>query len=84
MLAEGLAAAEREGVRGGAITPFLLDRLHRETGGATLEANVALVRRNAVLAARIAGALSRGRSATATICSAGPCDGTQRPYGARA
>ena len=31
VLAEGLAAAEREGVRGGAITPFLLDRLHRET-----------------------------------------------------
>ena len=60
VLAEGLAAAEREGVRGGAITPFLLDRLHRETGGATLEANVTLVRRNAVLAARIAAALSRG------------------------
>ena len=61
VLAEGLAAAERDGVRGGAITPFLLDRLHRETGGATLEANVTLVRRNAVLAARIAAALSRGR-----------------------
>ena len=61
VLAEGLAAAEREGVRGGAITPFLLDRLHRESGGATLEANVTLVRRNAVLAARIAAALSRGR-----------------------
>ena len=61
VLAEGLAAAEREGVRGGAITPFLLDRLHRESGGATLEANVTLVRRNAVLAARIAAALSRDR-----------------------
>jgi len=56
VLAEGLAAAEREGIRGGAITPFLLDRLHRETGGATLAANVALVRRNATLAARIAAA----------------------------
>ena len=44
------------GVRGGATTPFLLDRFHRETGGATLEANVALVRRNAELAARIAPA----------------------------
>jgi pseudouridine-5'-phosphate glycosidase len=58
VLAEGLAAAERAGVRGGAITPFLLDRLHRESGGATLEANVALVRRNAELAARIAVALA--------------------------
>jgi pseudouridine-5'-phosphate glycosidase len=56
VLAEGLAAAEREGIRGGAITPFLLDRLHRESGGATLAANVALVRRNATLAARIAAA----------------------------
>jgi pseudouridine-5'-phosphate glycosidase len=56
VLAEGLAAAEREGIRGGAITPFLLDRLHHESGGATLEANVALVRRNAALAARIAAA----------------------------
>ncbi len=45
-----------QGIRGGATTPFLLDRFHRETGGATLEANVALVRRNAALAARIARA----------------------------
>jgi pseudouridylate synthase len=56
VLAEGLAAAERDGIRGGAITPFLLDRLHRETAGATLAANVALVRRNAALAAQIAAA----------------------------
>jgi hypothetical protein len=53
-----LAAAAEEGVRGGATTPFLLDRFHRDTGGATLEANVALVRRNAELAARIAVALA--------------------------
>ncbi|HTE60842.1 MAG TPA: pseudouridine-5'-phosphate glycosidase [Solirubrobacteraceae bacterium] len=56
VLAGALAAARAEGVRGGATTPFLLDRFHRETGGATLEANVALVRRNAGLAARIARA----------------------------
>jgi pseudouridylate synthase len=56
VLDEALAAAADEGVSGGATTPFLLDRLHRETGGATLEANVALVRRNAALAARIARA----------------------------
>ena len=54
VLAAGLAEAARRGLHGGAVTPFLLDLLHRETGGATLEANVALVRRNAVLAARIA------------------------------
>jgi pseudouridylate synthase len=56
VLAEALAAAAAEGIRGGATTPFLLDRFHRETGGATLEANVTLVRRNAALAARIARA----------------------------
>jgi pseudouridine-5'-phosphate glycosidase len=54
VLADALAAAAAEGIRGGATTPFLLDRFHRETGGATLEANVTLVRANAALAARIA------------------------------
>jgi pseudouridylate synthase len=56
VLADALEAAAAQGVRGGATTPFLLDTFHRETGGATLEANVALVRRNAELAARIARA----------------------------
>ncbi len=56
VLAEALAAAAAEGIRGGATTPFLLDRFHRATGGATLEANVTLVRRNAALAAQIARA----------------------------
>jgi pseudouridine-5'-phosphate glycosidase len=56
VLAEALEAAAAAGVRGGATTPFLLARFHRETGGATLDANVALVRRNAALAARIARA----------------------------
>jgi pseudouridine-5'-phosphate glycosidase len=60
VLADALAAAATEGIRGGATTPFLLDRFHRETGGATLEANVALVRRNAALAARIARAVAEG------------------------
>jgi pseudouridine-5'-phosphate glycosidase len=60
VLADALAAAAAEGIRGGATTPFLLDRFHRETGGATLEANVALVRRNAALAARIARAVAEG------------------------
>jgi pseudouridine-5'-phosphate glycosidase len=56
VLAAALAAAAEQGIRGAATTPFLLDRFHRGTGGATLEANVALVRGNAVLAARIAAA----------------------------
>ena len=58
VLADALAAASVQGVRGGAMTPFLLERFHRDTGGATLEANIVLVRRNAELAARIARAAS--------------------------
>jgi pseudouridylate synthase len=50
-----LAAAAEQGVSGKEITPFLLDHLQRETGGASLDANVRLVLRNAALAARIAG-----------------------------
>jgi pseudouridylate synthase len=59
VLREGLAAARTEGIAGKDVTPFLLDRFHRETGGASLEANVRLVLRNAALAARIAVALAR-------------------------
>jgi pseudouridylate synthase len=58
VLEAGLAAAEREGVDGKDVTPFLLDFVHRETGGASLEANVRIVVRNAELAGRIAAAMS--------------------------
>jgi pseudouridine-5'-phosphate glycosidase len=56
VLAEGLAAAAEAGIRGKDVTPFLLDRFHRETDGASLEVNVRLVLRNAALAAQIARA----------------------------
>ena len=58
VLAAGLSTAEREGVTGKDVTPFLLEWFHRETGGASLDANVRLVVRNAELAARIAVAVS--------------------------
>jgi pseudouridylate synthase len=54
VLATALAAAAEQGVHGKAITPFLLDRLHRETGGDSLRANIALVKHNAALAGEIA------------------------------
>ncbi|MEU7743961.1 pseudouridine-5'-phosphate glycosidase [Nonomuraea sp. NPDC049158] len=59
VLSEALAAADREGVTGQKITPFLLDYLVRGTGGASLEANLAAVRGNVALAAQIALAWSR-------------------------
>jgi pseudouridylate synthase len=56
VLEAGLAAAAEAGVSGKAVTPFLLDFFHRETGGASLDVNVRLVVRNARLAAEIAAA----------------------------
>jgi pseudouridine-5'-phosphate glycosidase len=57
-LAAALAEAERQavaqGVRGPALTPFLLARLAEITGGRTLRANQALIVANARLAARVA------------------------------
>jgi pseudouridine-5'-phosphate glycosidase len=55
-LQAGLAAAEQAGVQGKDVTPFLLDFFHRETQGASLNANVALVRSNARLAGLVAAA----------------------------
>ena len=57
VLREALSAAEAAGIRGKDVTPFLLEHLHRETDGASLDVNVRLVLRNAELAADIAGAL---------------------------
>jgi pseudouridine-5'-phosphate glycosidase len=54
VLAESLAAAAAAGVRGKAVTPFLLERFHQATGGESLRANIAIILRNAELAARIA------------------------------
>ena len=56
VLGAGLAAAAEAGISGKEVTPFLLDFFHRETGGASLDANVRLVLRNARLAAEIAAA----------------------------
>jgi pseudouridylate synthase len=54
VLRDSLEAAAAAGIAGRDVTPFLLDRFHRDTGGASLAANVRLVLRNAALAGRIA------------------------------
>ncbi len=54
-----LGEARAQGVSGKAVTPFLLGRIFALTGGRSLRTNVALVRNNARLAARIAGELAR-------------------------
>jgi pseudouridine-5'-phosphate glycosidase len=60
LLESGLAAADRDGVHGKDVTPYLLDWFHRESGGASLRANVALVRSNARLAAEVATMYAAG------------------------
>ncbi|MEM9222854.1 MAG: pseudouridine-5'-phosphate glycosidase [Pseudomonadota bacterium] len=57
VIQEAQRDAEREGVAGKPVTPFLLDRVLERTAGASLEANVALIKENARLAAEIAHAL---------------------------
>jgi pseudouridine-5'-phosphate glycosidase len=50
--------ADREGVRGRDLTPFLLACLADETGGRSLEANLALLESNAALAGAVAVAFA--------------------------
>ncbi len=57
-LKEALDEAERRGVRGRELTPFLLSRVAERSGGATLKANTALLENNARVAADIAVALA--------------------------
>jgi pseudouridylate synthase len=57
-LRTSLEELERRNVRGGDVTPFLLDRFAAETRGESLRVNRLILLRNARLAARIAGALS--------------------------
>ncbi|TAD87018.1 MAG: pseudouridine-5'-phosphate glycosidase [Alphaproteobacteria bacterium] len=57
-IATALAEAEAAGITGKAVTPFLLSRLVSLTEGASLTANIALIRANARLAAEIAVALA--------------------------
>ena len=54
LIERALAEAAAQGVRGQAVTPFVLSYLHRESGGRTLAANRDLVVGNARLAGEIA------------------------------
>lgn len=54
---EAVREAEKTGVKGKKITPFLLARIEELTGGKSLETNIRLVLNNAVLAADISRSL---------------------------
>jgi pseudouridine-5'-phosphate glycosidase len=63
VLAEALAAAERAGVRGKAVTPFLLAHMQGATEGKSVAVNLDVARGNIALAGEIAIAWSRGNAA---------------------
>jgi pseudouridine-5'-phosphate glycosidase len=54
IIVQAVGEAEAQGIGAKALTPFLLGRIVELTGGRSLEANIALVKNNARLAAQIA------------------------------
>ncbi len=58
-LGEALTDAAEQGIRGKAVSPFLLDRIQQVTGGASVGVNLAIARGNIELAGQIASAWSR-------------------------
>ncbi|TDG06556.1 pseudouridine-5'-phosphate glycosidase [Paraburkholderia guartelaensis] len=63
---QALDEATAKGITGKALTPFLLDRVNALTGGRSLATNIAIVKHNAEVGARLALALAhieRGTSA---------------------
>jgi pseudouridine-5'-phosphate glycosidase len=54
LIDEALEEAEREGIAGQAVTPFVLSRLHERSEGRTLEVNKELAAANAGLAGELA------------------------------
>lgn len=59
ILADSLAAAEKQKIRGKEITPFLLAQMAEQSAGKTLKANIALLENNAKIAAQIASSFNK-------------------------
>jgi pseudouridine-5'-phosphate glycosidase len=59
IIAQALDEANAQGVKGKAVTPFLLARIKELTGGRSLATNIALVKHNALVGAKLAVALGK-------------------------
>ena len=59
ILAEALASADAQNIRGKELTPFLLAQMSEKSAGKTLAANIALLENNARVAALVAVELAR-------------------------
>jgi pseudouridine-5'-phosphate glycosidase len=57
ILESGLAKAEKEGITGKLVTPFLLEHFHTTSKGESLAINTEIIKANCLLAAQIAVAL---------------------------
>jgi pseudouridine-5'-phosphate glycosidase len=54
ILATGLALANKNGISGKAVTPFLLEHFHSSSHGESLRVNIDIIKSNSALAADIA------------------------------
>jgi pseudouridine-5'-phosphate glycosidase len=57
-IAQAIDEAEAQSIRGQAVSPFLLKRVSELSGGRSLEANLALLKNNAEIAAQVAKAMT--------------------------
>ncbi|MEX1248346.1 MAG: pseudouridine-5'-phosphate glycosidase [Anaerolineales bacterium] len=58
-IAQALVEAEAQGIRGQSVSPFLLKRVSELSGGRSLQANLALLKNNALIAAQVAKHLAK-------------------------
>jgi pseudouridylate synthase len=59
LIEEGIQEAGKRGIRGQAVTPFVLSYLHDKSDGRTIEVNKKLIVENAALSAEVATAYSK-------------------------
>ncbi len=62
VIEEAICEMNSLGIKGKEVTPFLLDKVQKLTGGTSLEANIKLVLNNAELAARTACSLAKANA----------------------
>ncbi|XP_064480992.1 uncharacterized protein LOC135394256 [Ornithodoros turicata] len=82
-----LEEARAEGIAGNAVTPYILKRVNELTHGASLRANIALIKNNASVGATIAVALARSqgsgqehqKGSAALLKTPSSCDGRGQP-----
>jgi len=62
VIVTALQEAKEQGITGKKVTPFLLDKVKQLSGGKSLQTNIALVKHNAEVAAKIAVAFAKRQS----------------------